>query len=113
MNNQPRTRPHLPHLQVALHQQRRHLRMTQILRMLQRGPQSHLWSQMTALEVAALAIKLERLVYRGFPDSVGIMPDDALELRMRRVINLILNATKRTSKGSPPAGSKPPTIVAT
>ncbi|KAF0776250.1 hypothetical protein AaE_000049 [Aphanomyces astaci] len=114
MTYQPSTTtPHLPQLQVALRQQRRQLRMTQIIQMFRRGPHSHQWSQMNALELAALAIKLERLVYRGLPDNIGLLSDDALEVRMRRVINLILNASKKPNyHPSTPSNSRASVMAA-
>ncbi|KAF0692730.1 Aste57867_16188 [Aphanomyces stellatus] len=80
---------HLPKLNEAIYHQRRQLRVAQIVRLLRQSPDSH-WSQLNSLSFAALAMKLERLIYRALPESVGLLPEPVLELRLRRLIKRIL-----------------------
>ncbi|KAF0692729.1 Aste57867_16187 [Aphanomyces stellatus] len=83
----PVSAPH--HLHADLHRHARQHRTTQIMRLL-RGSIGREWCQLSDLSMAALAIKLERVLSRAFPSEKEAC-DQVLELRMRHVIKRILD----------------------
>ncbi|ETV77067.1 hypothetical protein H257_08975 [Aphanomyces astaci] len=94
------------------YQHRRQRRLAQIVRMLRTSSQPTPTTPcpLNKLAFAALSIKLERLIYRVLPANTGILSDELLELRMRRVIHHILDAKNvPVPLGMPP--SEPTGVV--
>ncbi|CAK4069249.1 unnamed protein product [Aphanomyces euteiches] len=89
-------------LQVALYRQRRQRRTTQIMRLLRRSTTTSTdLNVLSDLSLAALAIKLERLIFLDLPDRVGLLNDEMLELRMRLVIKHILESKDPSKNNNP------------